>query len=166
MSASCHSLASGEVCAHRLRTVERDQVILPSQTLQLLERNVVQFVKQREQLAKFNQPTKQKGLLFYGPPGTAKFWSILTRRKETKASPTRLTETGKLSPTGVVTTTLRTPTSTLITMQRKRNHSMTIAAYHCRLFSAVQFFAVGRKQMGFACDSWSRNTKISTRDTA
>ena len=38
-----------------------------------------------------------------------------------------------------------------------------------RLFSAVQFCAVGRipppaqKTMGFVCDSWSRNAKISTR---
>jgi cell division protease FtsH len=59
------------IMVHRLRTVTREQVILPRATLDLLERNVIQFVRQRPQLAAFGQPTK-KGLLFYGPPGTGK----------------------------------------------------------------------------------------------
>ena len=59
----------------RLRTVEREQVILPRQTLELLERNVIQFAQQRPQLAKFRQATK-KGILFYGPPGTGKTHTI------------------------------------------------------------------------------------------
>ncbi len=65
---------------HQLRSVERDQVILPQKTLELLDRNVIGFVKQREKLAQYGQATK-KGLLFYGPPGTGKTHTIhyLTR---------------------------------------------------------------------------------------
>ena len=44
---------------------------------------------------------------------------------------------------------------------RKEKSFHDVAAYHCRLFSAVEFFAVGRipagpENMGFVCDSWSR----------
>lgn len=60
---------------HKLREVQRDDVILPSTTLELLDRNVIQFVRQRPQLAKYRQATK-KGLLFYGPPGTGKTHTI------------------------------------------------------------------------------------------
>lgn len=65
---------SGESCGikvHQLRTVNREDVILPRKTLDLLDRNVIQFVKQRSRLSQFRQATK-KGLLFYGPPGTGK----------------------------------------------------------------------------------------------
>jgi ATP-dependent 26S proteasome regulatory subunit len=50
-------------------------VILPKKTLDLLDRNVIQFTRQRPQLAKFMQATK-KGILFYGPPGTGKTHTI------------------------------------------------------------------------------------------
>ncbi|MFK7776830.1 MAG: ATP-binding protein [Gimesia sp.] len=69
---------SGEskgINVHQLRTVTRDQVILPEATIELLERNVIRFVAQREQLAKYKQATK-KGILFYGPPGTGKTHTI------------------------------------------------------------------------------------------
>ena len=69
---------SGEskgISVHQLREVSRDQVILPAKTLELLERNVIQFVKQRERLSQFKQSTK-KGILFYGPPGTGKTHTI------------------------------------------------------------------------------------------
>lgn len=69
---------SGEnsgIMVHRLEMVGREQVILPTATIELLERNVVQFVRQRERLAKFGQSVK-KGLLFYGPPGTGKTLTI------------------------------------------------------------------------------------------
>ena len=66
---------SSGITVHKLRHVERDQVILPESTLSLLERNVMEFVRQRERLARFNQSTK-KGLLFYGPPGTGKTHTI------------------------------------------------------------------------------------------
>jgi ATP-dependent 26S proteasome regulatory subunit len=66
---------SGGLTVHRLLSVAREDVILPSQTVQLLERNVVRFVEQRQALAELGMPTK-KGLLFYGPPGTGKTHTI------------------------------------------------------------------------------------------
>jgi len=66
---------AGSVRVHKLRTVTRDELILPRKTLQLLERNVYGFIKQREQLRKLGMPIK-KGLLFYGPPGTGKTHTI------------------------------------------------------------------------------------------
>jgi AAA+ superfamily predicted ATPase len=66
---------SGGILVHRLRSVKREDVILPEATVRLLERNVVRFVAQRPELAKLGMPTK-KGLLFYGPPGTGKTHTI------------------------------------------------------------------------------------------
>jgi hypothetical protein len=60
---------------HRLKTVRRDDVILPEKTLALLERNISRFVEQREKLHKIRLGIK-KGLLFYGPPGTGKTHTI------------------------------------------------------------------------------------------
>ena len=77
LEASDHSYSgtSSGIKVHKLRVVERDQVILPQTTISLLDRNVIQFVKQREKLSQFRQATK-KGLLFYGPPGTGKTHTI------------------------------------------------------------------------------------------
>jgi ATP-dependent 26S proteasome regulatory subunit len=58
-----------------LHPVTREQVILPDKTLQLLDRNVGEFIKQRERLRKLGLPIK-KGLLFYGAPGTGKTHTI------------------------------------------------------------------------------------------
>jgi hypothetical protein len=66
---------AGSVKVHKLRSVGRDELILPAGTLQLLERNVSGFIKQRAQLRKLGMPVK-KGLLFYGPPGTGKTHTI------------------------------------------------------------------------------------------
>jgi tetratricopeptide (TPR) repeat protein len=66
---------SSGILVHRLSTVERDQVILPASTLELLERNVVRFVGLRPKLNTLGLATK-KGLLFYGPPGTGKTHTI------------------------------------------------------------------------------------------
>ncbi|MHB0960496.1 MAG: AAA family ATPase [Pirellulaceae bacterium] len=70
-----YSGQSSGITVHKLRTVEREQVILPESTLTLLDRNVIQFVRQRQRLSHFRQATK-KGLLFYGPPGTGKTHTI------------------------------------------------------------------------------------------
>jgi ATP-dependent 26S proteasome regulatory subunit len=43
--------------------------------LELLDRNVLNFVARRHRLHEFRMPTK-KGLLFYGPPGTGKTHTI------------------------------------------------------------------------------------------
>jgi hypothetical protein len=66
---------TGVIRVHKLRGVRREEVILPPKTLQLLDRNIADFIKQREQLRKLGMPIK-KGLLFYGPPGTGKTHTI------------------------------------------------------------------------------------------
>jgi tetratricopeptide (TPR) repeat protein len=78
LSLDCQSSYSGQsygILVHKIRPVQRDEVILPPTTLSLLERNVIQFVRQRERLRQFGLMTK-KGLLFYGPPGTGKTHTI------------------------------------------------------------------------------------------
>lgn len=66
---------AGALRVHKLRTVLRDEVILPEKILQLLDRNVSGFIRQRPRLRELGMPIK-KGLLFYGPPGTGKTHTI------------------------------------------------------------------------------------------
>ena len=66
---------AGVIKVHKLRSVRRDEVILPDRTLQLLDRNITEFIKQRNELQRLGMPVK-KGLLFYGPPGTGKTHTI------------------------------------------------------------------------------------------
>ncbi len=66
---------SGSVRVHKLRSVRREDVILPEKTINLLDRNVREFIQQREQLRGLGMALK-KGLLFYGPPGTGKTHTI------------------------------------------------------------------------------------------
>jgi ATPase family protein associated with various cellular activities (AAA) len=73
-SADYRGNAAG-IVVHRLRSVARDDVILPNSTVQLLERNVIRFTEQRAELSRLGIPTK-KGLLLYGPPGTGKTHTI------------------------------------------------------------------------------------------
>jgi len=63
------------ITVHQLRTVRREEVILPEATLKLLDRNVLNFVGTREQLRRLGQSTR-KGILLYGPPGTGKTHTI------------------------------------------------------------------------------------------
>jgi ATP-dependent Clp protease adapter protein ClpS len=63
------------ITVHRLPPVARDEVILPEQTLRLLNRNVLTFVNTRDQLRRLGQSTR-KGILLYGPPGTGKTHTI------------------------------------------------------------------------------------------
>jgi ATPase family associated with various cellular activities (AAA) len=65
----------GPVKVHRLRAVQRDEVILPEKTLRLLDRNIGGFVAARERIKELRFSAK-KGLLFYGPPGTGKTHTI------------------------------------------------------------------------------------------
>jgi len=66
---------TGNLRVHKLRTVRREDVVLPEKTLGLLDRNIRGFIEQREQLQRLVLPIK-KGLLFYGRPGTGKTHTI------------------------------------------------------------------------------------------
>jgi cell division protease FtsH len=69
---------SGEgtgIKVHSLAPVKREDVILPPETLALVERNVLQFAAQRLRLFELHQSTR-KGLLFHGPPGNGKTYTI------------------------------------------------------------------------------------------
>lgn len=66
--------ASG-IMVHRLKQVQRHEVILPARTVDLLDRNVIRFAAQRHRLVTHGQSAK-KGLLLYGPPGTGKTHTI------------------------------------------------------------------------------------------
>lgn len=66
---------AGTIRVQKLRNVARDEVILPEKTLRLLERNVTEFIAQRESLKRLGMSVK-KGLLFYGPPGTGKTHTV------------------------------------------------------------------------------------------
>ena len=70
-----YSGQGGPLRVHKLRSVRREEVILPEKTLQLMDRNICDFVRQRERLRKLGMPIK-KGVLFYGPPGTGKTHTI------------------------------------------------------------------------------------------
>jgi len=59
------------VKVHHLRPVSRDDVILPEQTIALLDSNLSGFIGVRTRIRQMGLSAK-KGLLFYGPPGTGK----------------------------------------------------------------------------------------------
>ena len=60
---------------HKLPPVKREDVVLPDETLRLLDRNVLSFVGHRDRLRELGQSTR-KGILLYGPPGTGKTHTI------------------------------------------------------------------------------------------
>ena len=76
LEAHHHPMGGGSsVKVHRLAKVSRDNVILPRETLETLDRNVSGFMAAREALSKMRFQAR-KGLLFYGPPGTGKTHTI------------------------------------------------------------------------------------------
>jgi hypothetical protein len=84
------------VKVHRLKTVQRHEVILPQKTLALLERNVTSFVERRSKLRDMRMGIK-KGLLFYGPPGTGKTHTIHYLASQLKEHTTLLITAGQVA---------------------------------------------------------------------
>ncbi|MGH7839409.1 MAG: cell division protein FtsH, partial [Candidatus Binataceae bacterium] len=70
-----YSGKSTGVMVHRLPKVQRREVILPAATLRLLERNILEFARNRGKLKRLGLSAK-KGILLYGPPGTGKTHTI------------------------------------------------------------------------------------------
>jgi hypothetical protein len=62
---------AARISVHDLGSVSRDDIVLPEETLRSVERNVLEFAKQRGALRALGM-SAQKGLLFHGPPGTGK----------------------------------------------------------------------------------------------
>jgi hypothetical protein len=56
---------------HRLPGIAREQIILPAEVLERVERHALSFSAHRERLLAAGQHLK-RGLLLYGPPGTGK----------------------------------------------------------------------------------------------
>ncbi len=67
--------SSTGITVHRIESVDRDQVILPELSLKELDRSIIRFCEQRDQLRELGLRTK-RGVLFYGPPGTGKTHTI------------------------------------------------------------------------------------------
>ena len=53
------------------KPVDREDIVLDDEIGEMLERNIFDFHRKREELKKWGIPCK-KGVLFYGPPGTGK----------------------------------------------------------------------------------------------
>lgn len=68
------------ITVHRLHPVRREEVILPEQTLKLLDRNILHFIGSRDALRRLGQSTR-KGILLYGPPGAASCASLHRARR-------------------------------------------------------------------------------------
>jgi AAA+ superfamily predicted ATPase/ATP-dependent Clp protease adapter protein ClpS len=67
--------SSTGITVHKMEPVDREQIILPEKTLEELDRTVIQFCKQRDQLRELGLQTK-RGVMFWGPPGTGKTHTI------------------------------------------------------------------------------------------
>ena len=72
---SHYSGRSEGISVHNMAKVTQDQIILQKGILDELERTVIRFCEQREQLRQLGMSTK-RGILFYGPPGTGKTHTV------------------------------------------------------------------------------------------
>ena len=90
-----YSGKGGGICVHPSSVIERDEIILPRTTRELLDRNAIGFADKRERLASMGLSTK-KGLLFYGPPGTGKTHTIRYLANAMKGHTTLLITAGQI----------------------------------------------------------------------
>ena len=61
---------------HQLPGIQREEVILPEEVLQCIERHTVDFSRQAQRLKAAGRHLK-RGVLFHGPPGTGKTFSAM-----------------------------------------------------------------------------------------
>ena len=59
---------------HEVPRVELNQIVLPPDSVRIIERNTIRFFQKSKILQQAGQSVK-RGLLFYGPPGTGKTWT-------------------------------------------------------------------------------------------
>ncbi len=71
VSLSQRQMGPLEVNFHHLRTIERDDIVLPAGVLERIERHTIRFAALRDRLAAAGRHLK-RGLLLWGPPGTGK----------------------------------------------------------------------------------------------
>jgi len=64
-------ISAAGVRVARIAPVRREDIVLPEQTLALVERNTLGFAREAERLARLGLSAR-KGVLLYGPPGTGK----------------------------------------------------------------------------------------------
>jgi AAA+ superfamily predicted ATPase/ATP-dependent Clp protease adapter protein ClpS len=67
--------SSTGITVHKMDPVNRNQIILPEITLEEVDRTVIRFCKQRDQLRRLGLQTK-RGVMFWGAPGTGKTHTI------------------------------------------------------------------------------------------
>jgi AAA+ superfamily predicted ATPase/ATP-dependent Clp protease adapter protein ClpS len=67
--------SSTGITVHKMDPVNRDQIILPEKTLEEIDRTIIRFCKQRDQLRRLGLQTK-RGVMFWGAPGTGKTHTI------------------------------------------------------------------------------------------
>ncbi len=63
------------ISVHKMQAVTRKGIILPQKTLEDLDRTIIRFCENRQQLRALGLQTK-RGIMFYGPPGTGKTHTI------------------------------------------------------------------------------------------
>jgi AAA+ superfamily predicted ATPase/ATP-dependent Clp protease adapter protein ClpS len=67
--------SSTGITVHKIATVQREEIILPEKALVELDRTIIRFCSQRQQLRELGLQTK-RGVMFHGPPGTGKTHTI------------------------------------------------------------------------------------------
>ncbi len=67
--------SSTGITVHKMDPVDRNQIILPENTLEQVDRTVIRFCNQRDQLRRLGLQTK-RGVMFWGAPGTGKTHTI------------------------------------------------------------------------------------------
>jgi cell division protease FtsH len=140
-----YSGRSAGISVHKLRQVQRDQVILPADTLELLERNIINFAQNRQRLRDYGMSLR-KGLLFYGPPGTGKTHTIHHLANSLPGHTTLLISAEQVGLLGEYMTLARLLQPTIVVLED------------------VDLIARNRSRMGSACEEVLLNKLLNEMD--